>query len=113
MASVAAATQPQIVSGKKAKVEGTTVSRNGDLIQVKEKKSGTVVVVDLVDGTKIERKSGYVQWFRHNDMDVTAMMPGLTIEPKASAMQMDSCKPARLRLHRMSLPLKWRKSSKS
>jgi len=80
MASVAAATPPQIVSGKKAKVEGSIVSRNGDLIKVKEKKSGTMVVVDLVDGTKIERKSGYVQWFRHNDMDVTAMVPGLTIE---------------------------------
>src|SRR6266481_9649315 len=80
MVGTGAATPPQIVSGKKAKVEGSIVSRNGDLIKVKEKKSGTLVIVSLVDGTKIERKSGYVQWARHNDMDVTAMVPGLTIE---------------------------------
>jgi len=63
-----------------AKVKGTIVSRNGDLVKVKDKKSGQVVVVSLTDDTKIERKKGKVEFFRHEDMDVTAMVPGLTIE---------------------------------
>jgi outer membrane protein OmpA-like peptidoglycan-associated protein len=80
LAYTAAANPPQITSGQKAKVKGTIVSRNGDLIKVKDKKSGTVVVVSLVDGTKIERKKGKAEFFRHSDMDVTAMVPGLTID---------------------------------
>ena len=80
MTSTVAATPPQIVSGQKAKVKGTIVSRNGDLIKVNDKKAGTVVIVSLIDGTKIERKRGKVEFFRHTDMDVTAMVPGLTID---------------------------------
>jgi outer membrane protein OmpA-like peptidoglycan-associated protein len=71
----------QIASDQKAKVKGTIVSRNGDLVTVKDKKSGTTTtIVDLTDNTKIERKHGNVEFFRHTDMDVTAMVPGLTIE---------------------------------
>src|SRR5271170_5163375 len=76
----AASNPPQIASGQKAKVKGSIVSRNGDLIKVKEQKSGTVVIVSLIDGTKIQRNKGKVEFFRHSDMDVTAMVPGLTIE---------------------------------
>ena len=71
---------PQITADQKSKVKGTIVSRNGDLVKVKDKKSGQVVVVSLTDDTKIERKKGKVEFFRHEDMDVTAMVPGLTIE---------------------------------
>jgi outer membrane protein OmpA-like peptidoglycan-associated protein len=70
----------QIVSDQKAKVKGTIVSRNGDLVTVRDKKAGTKVVVDLTDNTTIERKHGKVEFLRHTDMDVTAMVPGLTIE---------------------------------
>lgn len=70
----------QIPSDQKAKVKGTIVSRNGELVTVKDKKSGTKTVVDITDDTKIERKHGKVEFFRHSDMDVTAMVPGLTIE---------------------------------
>jgi outer membrane protein OmpA-like peptidoglycan-associated protein len=70
----------QIASDQKAKVKGTIVSRNGDLVTVKDKKAGTKVVVDVTDNTAIERKHGTAQFFRHTDMDVTAMVPGLTIE---------------------------------
>ena len=70
----------QIPSDQKAKVKGTIVSRSGDLVTVKDKKSGTKTVVDITDDTKIERKHGKVEFFRHSDMDVTAMVPGLTIE---------------------------------
>jgi outer membrane protein OmpA-like peptidoglycan-associated protein len=71
---------PQITADQKSKVKGTIISRNGDLVKVKDKKSGQVVVVSLSDDTKVERKKGKVEFFRHEDMDVTAMVPGLTIE---------------------------------
>lgn len=70
----------QIPSDQKAKVKGTIVSRNGDLVTVKDKKAGTKTVVDITNDTKIERKHGKVEFLRHTDMDVTAMVPGLTIE---------------------------------
>ena len=69
----------QIASDKNAKVKGTIVSRSGDLATVKEK-SGTKVIIDITDDTKIERKHGKAEFFRHTDMDVTALVPGLTIE---------------------------------
>jgi outer membrane protein OmpA-like peptidoglycan-associated protein len=72
-----AASRP-ITSGSKGKVTGTIVSRNGELLKVREK-SGDLVTVALTDATKIERKKGKVEFFRHSDMDVTAMLPGLTI----------------------------------
>ncbi len=68
----------QIAAGKKAKVTGQIVSRNGDLVNVKEKKTGQMVVVNLTDATKVEREKGALR-MRRSDMDVTAMLPGLTI----------------------------------
>ena len=70
----------QIPNDQKAKVKGTIVSRNGDLMTVKDKKTGAKIIVDVTDNTKIERKHGKVEFFRRSDMDVTAMVPGLTIE---------------------------------
>jgi outer membrane protein OmpA-like peptidoglycan-associated protein len=80
LASISAANPPQIASGQKAKVKGTILSRNGDLIKVKQQKTGSIVVVNLVDGTKIGRNTGRVVFNRDKSMDVTAMLPGLTIE---------------------------------
>ena len=70
----------QITADQKSKVSGTIVARSGDLVKVKDKKTGQVVVVSITDDTKIERKKGKVEFLRHRDMDVTAMVPGLTIE---------------------------------
>ena len=70
----------QITADQKSKVSGTIVARSGDLVKVKDKKTGQVVVVSITDTTKIERKKGKVEFLRHQDMDVTAMVPGLTIE---------------------------------
>lgn len=69
----------QIAAGQKTKVKGTIASRNGDLVNVKDAKTGTRVVVVITDDTKIERKQGAFK-FRRTDMDVTAMLPGLGIE---------------------------------
>lgn len=68
----------QIPSGQKAKVNGSIVSRDGDLVNVKDKKDGMIVVVNLTDNTKIEREKGSLR-LRRADMDVTAMVPGLTV----------------------------------
>jgi outer membrane protein OmpA-like peptidoglycan-associated protein len=65
---------------EKVKVTGVILSRNGDTVRIKDKKSGQFVVVNITDNTKIERKKGHLQFFRHTDMDVTALVPGLTIE---------------------------------
>jgi hypothetical protein len=76
LAYSATPTAPQITSDQKAKIKGTIVSRNGDVVNIKDKKSGSLVPVLLTDNTKIERKHGKVEFFRRGDMDVTAMVPG-------------------------------------
>jgi len=70
----------QLAAGDKAKVAGSILSRDGDLIRVRDQKSNEVVVVNITDNTRIERKEHRVVFPRHTDMDVTAMLPGLTIE---------------------------------
>jgi outer membrane protein OmpA-like peptidoglycan-associated protein len=66
-------------SGQKAKVKGVIKSRNGDLVNVKDSKTGSIVGVSITDSTQIERKKGAFK-FRKSDMDVTAMVPGLGVE---------------------------------
>lgn len=74
----------QLEAGEKAKATGAILSRDGDLIRVLDKKSGEVVVVDVTDDTKVERKQHRMLFFRHSDMDVTAMVPGLTIQAEGA-----------------------------
>jgi outer membrane protein OmpA-like peptidoglycan-associated protein len=76
-ASISASSIPE---GDKAKVAGLILSRNGDTVLMKDRKSGQFVVVNITDNTKIERKRGRLPFYRHTEMDVTAMLPGLTIE---------------------------------
>jgi outer membrane protein OmpA-like peptidoglycan-associated protein len=70
----------QIPMNQKAKAAGVILSRGGDTIRIKDKKSGQFVLVNITNNTKIERKQGKLQFFRHADMDVTALLPGLTVE---------------------------------
>ena len=63
-------------AGKKAKVTGTIVARNGDLVVINVKKESTSAIVNITDNTAIEREKSFR---RKADMDVTAMVPGLTI----------------------------------
>ena len=69
----------QLTAGEKAKVSGVILSRDGDLVRVREKKSEEAVTVSIGDSTKIERKKHKFPFYRHTDMDVTALLPGLTI----------------------------------
>src|SRR5579871_4703595 len=77
-ASGLVAVAQHIEPDKKASLKGTIQSRNGDLVTVKDKKSGDVSIIVLSDTTKIERTSDFR--LRRADMDVTAMVPGLTID---------------------------------
>ena len=63
--------------GKKATVNGTIISRDGDLVKVADKEDGSTVAVRVTDTTKIERKKGLLD---HTDMNVAALVPGLTIK---------------------------------
>jgi outer membrane protein OmpA-like peptidoglycan-associated protein len=73
-----AQTPQKFETGKKAKVTGMIQSRNGDLVTIKVKKTGEIAIVNLSDDTKIERKKSFR--LRRADMDITAMVPGLTID---------------------------------
>lgn len=70
----------QFSAGEKAKVSGLILSRDGDLIRIHDKKSGEVVVIRIDDNTKVERTKSNFPFYRHVEMDVTALLPGLKIE---------------------------------
>ncbi len=67
-------------SGEKGKVKGIIKSRSGDLVKVQDDKTGSMVVVKITDDTKVLRDTHKVVFRRHEGMDVTAMVPGLTIK---------------------------------
>jgi outer membrane protein OmpA-like peptidoglycan-associated protein len=69
----------QFSAGEKGKMKGQIVSRNGDQVKVQDAKTGSPGVVLITDDTKILRDKHTVAFRRHEDMDVTAMVPGLTI----------------------------------
>ena len=69
----------QLSQGESAKVSGLILSRDGELIRVHDKKSGELVVVRIDDSTKVERNKYKFPFYRHVDMDVTALLPGLNI----------------------------------
>jgi outer membrane protein OmpA-like peptidoglycan-associated protein len=66
-------------SGEKGKVKGDIKSRSGDLINVQDSKTGSMAVVKITDDTKVLRDKSTIGFPRHEDMNVTAMVPGLII----------------------------------
>jgi outer membrane protein OmpA-like peptidoglycan-associated protein len=85
----------QLSQGESAKISGLILSRDGDLIRVHDKKSGQVVVVRIDGSTKVERTKYKFPFYRHLDMDVTALLPGLNIEAEGvgdSVGQLDAQK---------------------
>jgi outer membrane protein OmpA-like peptidoglycan-associated protein len=75
----------QLTAGEKAKMSGLILSRDGDLLRVRDKKSHEVITVSIGDATQIERKNHKLPFYRHTEMDVTALLPGLTIEAEGVA----------------------------
>jgi outer membrane protein OmpA-like peptidoglycan-associated protein len=85
----------RLADGEKAKVSGPILSRDGDLVRIRDKKSDGLVLVRINDSTKIERSKHKFPFYRHTDMDVTALLPGLTIEAEGvgnSGGQLDASK---------------------
>lgn len=76
--NLVATAQQHFEPDKKAKAKGMIQSRSGDLVTIRDKKSGDIAVIVLSDTTKIERTSDFR--LRHSDMDIAAMVPGLTID---------------------------------
>ena len=56
------------------------MSRTGDQVKVQDTKAGSLVTVVIADDTKVLRDKSKVVFRLHEDMDVTAMVPGLTIK---------------------------------
>jgi outer membrane protein OmpA-like peptidoglycan-associated protein len=75
---ISAACAQTFQADHKGKVTGVIRSRNGDLIYINAKKTGDTAVIMITDDTKMERKKDF--HLRRADMDVTAMVPGLTID---------------------------------
>jgi outer membrane protein OmpA-like peptidoglycan-associated protein len=76
-------------------VKGTIMSRKGDLVKVQDTKTGASSIVKITDDTKIVRNKSKVSFHRHEDMDVTAMVPGLTINAEGvgnSSNQLEASK---------------------
>src|ERR1700742_3416715 len=65
--------------GKKGDVKGSILSRSGDLVKVQDKKTGDLVIVKITDDTKVLSDKSKIRFRRHEDMDVTSLVPGLTI----------------------------------
>ena len=70
----------QLSKGENARVSGLILSRDGDLIRVHDKKSNEIIVMRIDNATKVERTRFKFPFYRHVDMDVTALLPGLNIE---------------------------------
>ncbi len=77
IASVAGA--QQFKAGDKGTAKGKIVARYGARVEVQDTKTGSLAMVLITDDTKILRTKSKVVFRRHEDMDVTAMVPGLTI----------------------------------
>ena len=77
---VSVASAQQITAGEKCKVKGKIVARYGARVEVQAAKTGSLAMVLITDDTKILRTKSKVVFRRHEDMDVTAMVPGLTID---------------------------------
>ena len=113
VAFAAVGNMKQIPSGQKARVKGKINARSGDLVYVTDVKDGSTVAINVTDNTQVERKKSKYVFFRKSDMDVTAMVPGLTIEAEASAMPKANSMLPKSRFTPTRLPLKSRKSSRS
>ena len=64
----------------KAKIAGTITSRDGNTINVVDKKDGSTKVVNVSDTTQIQR-DGFLS---QKKMNATALVPGLTITAKGT-----------------------------
>jgi len=69
-----AAAETNHAKANKAKITGTITSRDGNTINVLDKKDGSTKIVNVSDTTQIQRDG-----FLSQKMNATALVPGLTI----------------------------------
>lgn len=70
----------QVSSGQKIEMKGLILTRDGETMTVQSRNLGKIVVV-LNDETKVQTPKGV---FRHNNMEVTSLLPGLDVEVKGT-----------------------------
>ena len=78
IAPIAAAETQHVSHGRKAKVSGTIVSRDGNAVTVLDKNGGSTKIVNITDTTRIQR-DGFLS---RTPVKVTSLVPGLTIQAK-------------------------------
>lgn len=70
----------QFTAGEKGRVKGKIVARHGAGVEVQDAKTGSLAMVLITEDTRILRTKSKAVFRRHEEMDVTAMVPGLTID---------------------------------
>ena len=68
----------QVANGQKIETKGLILTRDGEHLSVETKDMGNLIVV-LNENTKVQVPKGI---FRHKEMEVTSLVPGLDIELK-------------------------------
>lgn len=76
MTLVATAKTNHVAKDRKAKFTGTITSREGNTVNVLDKKEGSTTVVNISEGTRIQRGS--------KTMGVNALVPGLKVNVKGT-----------------------------
>ena len=89
----------QVTSGQKVETKGLILTRDGDSLTVDSKDLGKVLI-GLSDNTKVQAPVGV---FRHKDMDMTSLVPGLEVEVKGVGTDNGKVQADRIRFDEDSL----------
>ena len=89
----------QVTSGQKVETQGIILTRDGDSLTVDTRDLGKVVV-DITDSTKVQAPTGM---FRHKDMEVTSLVPGLEVRVKGVGTDNGQVQADRIRFDEDSL----------
>jgi hypothetical protein len=102
----------QFIEGEKSNVSGETLCQDGDLVGLRDKQTPEVVALNILDATQIERKNHEFPLYRHTDMDVAALRPGLTIEAEGIGNSSGQLEASKISFTRRTLLLKQPNNSK-
>jgi OOP family OmpA-OmpF porin len=72
--------QAQVANGQKVETKGLILTRDGDSFTMQSKDLGNVTVA-LTEETRVQTPKGM---FRHENMEVTSLVPGLDVEVKGA-----------------------------
>lgn len=89
----------QVTAGQKVETEGLILTRDGDSLTVDTKDLGKVVV-GITDSTKVQAPTGL---FRHKDMEMTSLVPGLEVRLKGVGTDNGQVQADRIRFDEDSL----------